>query len=166
MAIALSMAFIMFTGNSNAQGEKTLYERLGGEGAVSAVIDDFVGRAAADDRVNKKFGKTNIERVTFHLKQQVCEVTGGPCKYTGLSMKKTHKNMKVTSGEFNALVEDLIATLDKFKVPDKEKDELLGLRGSLKGDIVEVDSSDTGTPLPNKFKPAPPLKSKAKSSPY
>lgn len=144
--------------------EKSLYERLGGEAAISAVIDDFVARVAADERINKKFARSNIERVKFHLKEQVCAATGGPCKYTGLSMKESHKNMKVTEGEFNALVEDLVATLDKFNVPAKEKGELLGILGPLKSQIVEVNSKETGTALPAEFKPAPPLKEGKKKS--
>jgi truncated hemoglobin YjbI len=83
--------------------------------------------------------------------------TGGPCQYSGLDMKKSHRRMGVTTGEFNALVEDLVKALDKFKVPDKEKNELLGALGGMKADIVEVDSAATGTELPKKFKPAPPL---------
>ena len=142
---------------SPAAGAKPLYERLGGESAISAVIDDFVGRAAADTRINKKFAKSNIDRLKVHLKQQVCAATGGPCKYTGENMKKSHTNMGVTEGEFNALVEDLVATLDKFKVPKAEKDELLGILGPLKDEIVEVKEAKTGTPLPPNFKPLPPL---------
>ncbi|HEY6404195.1 MAG TPA: group 1 truncated hemoglobin, partial [Blastocatellia bacterium] len=82
----------------------------------------------------------------------------GPCKYKGLDMKDAHKKMGVTEGEFNALVEDLVKALDKFNVGDKEKNELLGALGPMKSDIVEVNSQETGTPLPAKFKPAPPLK--------
>ena len=150
-----------------AAKEKSLYERLGGEAAISAVIDDFVGRVAADARVNGKFAKSDVERVKFHLKEQVCAVTGGPCKYTGNSMTAAHKNMKVTEGEFGALVEDLVATLDKFNVPAKEKGEVLGALGPLKDQIVEVKGDATGTPLPADFKPAPPLsKEKAKKGPF
>ena len=136
---------------------KPLYERLGGEAAISAVIDDFVARAAADARINKKFAKSNVDRLKFHLKEQVCAVTGGPCKYTGEDMKKSHTNMGVTEGEFNALVEDLVATLDKFNVPKAEKDELLGILGPLKDQIVEVKGTQTGTALPANFKPLPAL---------
>jgi hemoglobin len=142
--------------------QKSLYERLGGEAAISAVIDDFVGRVAADTRINQKFAKSDVERVKFHLKEQVCAVTGGPCKYTGNSMPKAHKNMKVTEGEFNALVEDLVATLDKFNVPAQEKGEVLAALGPLKSQIVEVNGNATGTPLPADFKPAPPLTDKQK----
>ena len=150
-----------------ATGEKSLYERLGGEAAISAVIDDFVARVAADSRVNSKFAKSNIERVKFHLKEQVCAATGGPCKYTGRSMTASHRGMKVTEGEFNALVEDLVATLDKFNVPAREKGEVLGALAPLKSQIVEVNTTETGTPLPTDFKPAPPLgQGKLKKGPF
>ena len=156
LAGAFCVCLLLATGVAAQQ--KSLYERLGGEAAISAVIDDFVGRVAADERVNKKFGRSNIDRVKFHLKEQVCAATGGPCKYSGLDMKTSHKNMKVTEGEFNALVGDLVATLDKFNVPAAEKNELLGILGPLKDQIVEVKSDETGTPLLKDFKPAPPLK--------
>ncbi|MDX2044356.1 MAG: group 1 truncated hemoglobin [Acidobacteriota bacterium] len=140
--------------------EKSLYERLGGEKAISAVVDDFAGRVLADTRINKKFVDSDPTRLVNNLKTFMCMATGGGCKYEGLSMKASHKNMGVTGGEFGALVEDLVATLDKFKVPEKEKNELLGALGGMKGDIVEVKSDATGTPLPKKFKPAPAMGSK------
>ena len=137
---------------------KSLYERLGGLEAISAVVDEFIVVLGADERLNKKFAKSGMNgpRVRLHLIEQVCEATGGPCKYTGQSMKKAHKNMRVTEGEFNAGVEDLVKALDKFNVPAAEKSELLGILGSLKGQIVEVNSNETGTPLPSEFKPAKP----------
>jgi hemoglobin len=155
--------FIVCAAVVSAQ-DKSLYDRLGGQPALTAVVDAFVGRVAADTRINKKFAKSDIPRLKFHLVEQLCAATGGPCKYTGRDMKAAHKNMKVTEGEFNALVEDLVATLDQFKVPEKEKGELLGILGPLKTQIVEVNTSATGDALPSNFKPAPPLKaSKTKS---
>jgi hemoglobin len=136
---------------------KSLYERLGGKDAISAVVDDFAGNVLADTRINKKFAKTNAPRLLANLKDFVCFATGGPCKYTGLSMKESHKNMGTTGGEFTALVEDLIKTLNKFNVGPTEQKELLGALAGLRGDIVENESSGTGTPLPANFKPAPPL---------
>jgi hemoglobin len=144
-------------GAAAAPAQKSLYERLGGLEAIKAVIGEFAGRVLADERINKKFAKSDPQRLTLHLVEQVCMATGGPCKYTGMDMKKTHKNMKVTEGEFNALVEDLVAALDKFSVPAQEKTDLLHLLAPLKDQIVEVKSSDTGTPLPTNFKPAPAL---------
>ena len=137
---------------------KSLYERLGGEAALKAVVDDVVARAAADTRINAKFAKTDIPRLKFHLVKQLCAVTGGPCKDIGRTQEKIHNHLGITAGEFDAFVEDLVATLDKFSVPASEKNELLGMLGSLKPRIVEVpQSSATGTALPEKFKSAKPL---------
>ena len=142
-----------------AAPQKSLYDRLGGLEAITAVVDEFIKNLAGDERVNKKLAKSgmNVPRIRLHLIEQVCAATGGPCKYTGLDMKKTHKNMGVTEGEWNAVVEDLVKALDKFNVPAAEKNELLGALAAMKGDIVEVNSQATGTPLPDKFKPAKPI---------
>lgn len=139
--------------------QKSLYERLGGLDAISAVVDEFIKIAGADARINKKFAKTaqDGKRVRLHFIEQLCMLTGGPCKYTGDSMKKAHRNMGLTEGEFNAGVEDLTKALDKFNVPAQEKSELLTALAKFKNDIVEVKSSATGTPLPANFKPAPAL---------
>jgi len=139
--------------------EKSLYERLGGEAAISAVVDEFAKNVLGDARINKKFAKSDANRLVTNLKAFVGSATGGPQKYEGQSMKESHHHMGVTEGEFNALVEDLVKALDKFNVPAKEKNDLLGALGPLKSQIVEVNSSATGTELPKKFKPAKPLKS-------
>lgn len=135
----------------------TLYERLGGLDAITAVIDSFVARCAGDDRIKRKFERTDVPRLKKMLVDQVCEATGGPCAYRGRAMPETHDGMGVTAGEFDALVEDLVATLDEFEVPKAEQDELLGLLGPMRDDIVEVESPETGTPLPATYQPAPPL---------
>ncbi|TME55543.1 MAG: group 1 truncated hemoglobin [Chloroflexi bacterium] len=135
----------------------SLYERLGGIGSITAVVENFRDRVAGDDRINQKFAKTDLARLRKMLIDQVCEATGGPCTYTGRSMKDAHAGMKVTSGEFDALVEDLVATLNHFKVGKPEQDEVLAVLGPLKGDIVEVDSSQVRTPLPPTYEPAPAL---------
>ena len=143
----------------NAAAQKTsLYDRLGGKDAIKAVVDELVIITASDARINKKFARSNIDRLKFNLVEFICAATGGPCKYTGRDMKTAHKNMGVTEGEFNALVENLVAALDKFNVGENEKEELLAILGSTKSQIVEVKSQATGTPLPANFKPAPPLK--------
>lgn len=139
------------------QATKSLFDRLGGLPAITAVTDEFIARVVADTRINGKFAKSSGPRIRLHLIEQLCLVTGGPCVYTGNKMTKVHKHMMVTEGEFNALVEDLVAALDKFNVPEKEKGELLGILGPLKSQIVEVKGNATGTPLPANFKPAPAL---------
>ena len=128
-----------------------------GLGAITAVVDSFVARCAGDDRINGKFGRTDVPRLKKMLVDQVCEATGGSCTYTGRGMRETHDGMEVTAGEFDALVEDLVATLDEFDVPKAEQDELLGLLGPMRDDIVEVESPETGTPLPEGYQAAPAL---------
>jgi len=146
--------------------DKTLCERLGGTPAISAVVDSFAGKVLKDDRINKKFAKSDANRLVVNLKAQIGAAAKCPgVKYTGKSMKASHKNMAVTEGEFNALAEDLVKTLDEFKVPEKEKSELLAAIGPMKKDIVEKPGDmTTSTDLPATFKPAPPLPSKTKAS--
>ena len=116
--------------------QKSLYERLGGKDAITAVVDDFVANVAADKRINGFFAKTDVPRLKRNLVDQICQTTGGPCTYTGKDMRTAHKGMGITDADFNALVEDLKMSLDKFKVPAKEQGELLGALGSLKPQIV------------------------------
>jgi hemoglobin len=137
--------------------QRSLYERLGGKSAITAVVDTFVARVAADARINKKFARSNIPRVKSMIVDQICNATGGPCTYTGRSMKEAHQNMGVTDGEFDALVEDLVATLNQFNVAKADQDALLQTLGAMRPDIVERPGPQTGTPLPTAFRPAPPL---------
>lgn len=130
---------------------RTLYDRLGGTGAITAVVDSFVAIVAKDNRINKKFARSDVARVKRMLVDQVCSATGGPCTYSGRSMKEAHRNMGVTEGEFDALVEDLVAALNAYNVPKPEQDELLGALGTMKTDIVEVQGPATATPLPGNF---------------
>ncbi len=116
--------------------KKSLYERLGGKPAITAVVDDFIGNVAADGRINPRFQGANIPRLKTMLVDQICEASGGPCKYTGKRMAEAHRGMNITESEFNALVGDLVKSLDKFKVPAQEKNELLGALGGMKSQIV------------------------------
>ncbi|MGH9897633.1 MAG: group I truncated hemoglobin [Pyrinomonadaceae bacterium] len=162
MAIAVMAQDTSGSMNNGSNGQtmqKSLYDRLGGEAAIKAVVDDVAARAAADTRINAKFANTDMPRLKFHLVKQLCAVTGGPCKDIGRTQEQIHNHVGITSGEFDAFVEDLVATLDKLNVPAKEKSELLGILGPLKPKVIESDSSATGTPLPPNFKPAKPLSS-------
>ena len=125
-----------------ADTEKPLYERLGGKPAVQAVTSDFVDRILADKRVNTWFGHAasspeNTAAYKAKLADFICVGTGGPCQYAGRDMVTAHKGRGVTSAAFDAVVEDLDATLDKFKVPAKEKGEVLTILGGLKPSIVQ-----------------------------
>lgn len=121
---------------------KSLYERLGGKKAIVAVVDEFVANCAGDNRINSFFKDTASDKkrlASFKQKlvDQICQASGGPCKYTGKNMKDAHMGMGVKDEHFSALVEDLVKALDKFKVGATEKNELLGALGPMKGDIVQ-----------------------------
>ena len=125
-----------------AMAQNTLYDRLGGKPAITAVVDDFVGNVGADKRINKFFAATVADPARLaafkgKLVDQICEASGGPCKYTGKDMKTAHAGMGVKSSDFDALVEDLTKSLDKFKVAKADKDTLLGVLGPMKAQIVE-----------------------------
>lgn len=125
-----------------ADADKALYERLGGKPAVDAVVSDLVDRILLDERVRGWFAHaaSSPEATAAYkatLTDFVCQSTGGPCQYKGRDMASAHTGRGVTSDAFNAVVDDLIATLAKFKVPQKEQDDLLALLGGLKPDIVQ-----------------------------
>jgi len=123
--------------SQQSMADKSLYERLGGKEAITAVVDDFVGHVAADKRINGFFAKANVPRLKMMLVDQICEATGGPCKYTGRDMKSAHQGMGITNADFDALVGDLVASLDKFKVGEREKQELLAALGPMRKNIVQ-----------------------------
>jgi hemoglobin len=126
----------------SAKGSDSLYKSLGGKKAIVAVVDEFVGRVAADARINGYFKETasdpqRLAAFKMKLVDQICQAAGGPCKYTGKSMKDAHAGMGISSADFNALVEDLVAALDKFHVKEADKNTLLGVLGPMKSEIVE-----------------------------
>ena len=135
------------TNSSSATSLKSLYDRLGGEPAITAVVDDFVGRAAGDPKVNFTRKGTamefdanaaNVAHLKAMLVQFIGSATGGPQHYQGRAMKPVHAGMNITDAEFNAIAGDLKATLDKFKVPAKEQGELMAIVGTTRADIVTM----------------------------
>jgi hemoglobin len=122
--------------------KKTLYDSLGGRAAIVKVVDDFVSNCAADARINSFFAATakdpkRLATFKTNLVDQICEASGGPCKYTGKDMKTAHAGMGISNTHFDALVEDLQKTLDKFKVAAADQKTLLGVLGPMRSQIVE-----------------------------
>ena len=118
----------------------SLYKRLGGYDAIAAVTDDFLGRLAADKQMSRFFvgvSADSLRKLRQHVVDQLCEASGGPCYYFGRSMKTIHAGLGITESDWQITVKHLTATVDKFKVPDKERNEILTLFASLKSDIVE-----------------------------
>ena len=143
-AIVLAAGLAVAISSALAAGEThaTLYDRLGGMPAIRAVVDNFVGRILADERVNRWFAHAASSPETAaaykaKLADFVCQGTGGPCHYTGVDMVSAHKGRGVTEAAFNAVVEDLKATLNELHVPQKEQSDLLSILGPMKPAVVQ-----------------------------
>ena len=140
---ALGLAtFLSLSGHAwSAQAADPLYKRLGGYDAIAAVTDDFIGRLAADKQQLARslvgLSADSEKKLRQNVVNQLCEATGGPCFHTGRTMKASHARLGISESDWQLTVKHLIATLEKFKVPEKEKGELLAIASSLKGDIVE-----------------------------
>src|SRR5262252_2054022 len=126
-------------GNVSEPQAKTLYARLGGYDAIAAVVDDFVGRLVSDKRFTKFFAghsEDSLKKIRMHVIDQLCAAAGGPCNYTGRDMHTAHHGLGITSDDWDVSAKHLVESLDKFKVPKAEQDELLAVVSSLKKDIV------------------------------
>lgn len=136
--VLVSLMVVVGTAHAGDGGTaQSLYERLGGKNAITAVVETFVGTVGGDTRINGYFASTDLTKLKMHLVNQICEASGGPCAYTGRTMTQTHTGMSVQDAAFGALVEDLVAALDHHKVGKTEKSELLAVLGPMKSEIVE-----------------------------
>jgi hemoglobin len=143
-ALVVAALLIGAAGLAAQAKQDSLYKRLGGYDALAAVTDDFIGRLATDPQLGKFFvghSTASLKRIRQLVVEQLCEATGGPCYYIGRSMKESHAGMNISDADWDAAVKHLVATLDKFKVPQKEKDEVLGAISGLKADIVTAPSA-------------------------
>lgn len=138
-SMALVCLLLLNGSTASAQSGDSLYKRLGGYDAIAAVTDDFIGRLATDKQIGRFFAGASVS-TQKHIRQLVvdflCNATGGPCLYLGRDMKTIHTGLKITEKDWDDSVKHLIATLDKFKVPGKEKNEVLTAVSGLKKDIV------------------------------
>ena len=139
-AVAATFLALAVAAPAVAQTPPTLYKRLGGYDAIAAVSDEFLQRLSVNPQFARFFAghsTDSIKKLRQHVVEFLCFGTGGPCVYMGRDMKTTHAGLNITEKDWDVSVQDLIATLDKFKVPAKEKEEVLAAVGALKKDIVE-----------------------------
>ncbi len=124
-----------------------LYERLGGVYSIATVVDDFIERLLVNDTlnanpaINEARARVPKAGLKFHVTALMCQVTGGPCKYSGRSMKDAHDHLGINEAQWQAMVADFRTTLDKFKVPAMEQEELIAIVESTKADIVKTPRS-------------------------
>ncbi|MDQ3370688.1 MAG: group 1 truncated hemoglobin [Myxococcota bacterium] len=123
-------------GGHAEEGAPALYDRIGGRDALLAIVDDFVAIVVADPRINARFAAADLPAFKAKLVDQLCEQSGGPCKYTGRSMRDAHVGMRVQEAELAAFVDDLGRSLAKLEVPEREQAELRALLAAMHDDIV------------------------------
>jgi hemoglobin len=144
--LLLGMSLLVGLGDSLPAAQparKSLYERLGGVYSIATVVDDFIERLLVNDTLNANPAISEARRrvpkagLKFHVTTLVCEVTGGPCKYSGRSMKESHDHLNINEAQWQAMIGDFRETLDKFKVPASEQEELVAIVESTEKDIVK-----------------------------
>jgi len=147
-AVLATVLVVSAVGVATAQDKpKALYDRLGGVYSIATVVDDFIERLLVNDTLNANpaisQARSHVPKagLKYQVTALVCEVTGGPCKYTGRAMKESHQQLNITEGQWQAMVADFQKTLDKFEVPAKEQEELIIIVGSTKKDIVTPATS-------------------------
>jgi hemoglobin len=119
--------------------QDSLYKRMGGYDALAAVSDDFLGRLATDPKESRFFIGLSTDskaRVRQHVVDFLCKATGGPCAYTGRDMTTVHTGLGITEEDWTITVKALGETLNKFKVPAREQQEVVAAIASLKSQIV------------------------------
>jgi hemoglobin len=136
---AVAPAYAATPQAATAPAEKSLYQRLGGYDALAAVTDEFLTKLASDPQLGRFFvglSDDSRTRVRQHVIDFLCVASGGPCKYTGRDMKTAHTGLHISESDWDKSVRYLVEILDKFKVPEKEKGQVLGAISGLKSDIV------------------------------
>ncbi len=117
-----------------------LYQRLGGEASVARIVDDFIVNVQEDARIKEQFVRTDLPRFKTALAAQICELGGGPCTYTGPSMRTAHQGMKITNVEFDAFIGDLAKALDRHGVDPGDQRELLFKLEAMRIDVMALDA--------------------------
>lgn len=130
---------VSFPAPTPSAGPQSLYKRLGGYDAIAAVTDDFLGRLVGDPQLKRFFTGTSTDsqrRIRQLAVEQLCAATGGPCFYIGRATRTAHEGLNITEADWQATVNHLVATLNKFNVPEREKSEVLSAISGMRKDIV------------------------------
>lgn len=116
--------------------EENLYLALGGEQAIAVIVENFILEIAGDERIIDHFEVSNVQRFRVMMNEHLCMVADGPCEYTGDSMIDTHAGMGVTEGDFNAIVENMMAAMNKAGIPLGPQNRLLARLATFRGEII------------------------------
>lgn len=138
---ALSISLLLILGADAATANASLYERLGGQSGVSAIADSLIDHVSADPKLGRSFADTNLKHIKTLLAEQICDLSGGPCHYSGDTMKETHAGHHISEAEFYGMVADLREILRQRHVSMGATNELLRLLAPMKRDVVEAPQS-------------------------
>lgn len=138
VALAAGLTAVAMMGISTASAQD-YYAQYGGKAGITKLINTFVGNVANDPHINYYFAHTNIPHLKYELVQQVCMAVGGPCKYTGLSMRKAHAGMGVTTAAFNYLAQDMMDAMQTQKIPMSAQNYLIAILASMEPQIVTAN---------------------------
>jgi hemoglobin len=122
---------------TTTHAQQSLYDAIGGEAALKAVVDELVLIMESDDRINFTFAETDMPKFKRLLFEQLCNLSGGPCQYTGRSMRESHDKLKITNAQFNALAEDLYLAFDRVGVPYRVQNKMMAMLAPMQRDIVK-----------------------------
>jgi hemoglobin len=141
-------AVLMLAAVSAAHASPTLFEQIGGEAKLRATVDEFTNIVLADERINFTFANADIAKFKRLLFEQICELTQGPCKYTGRDMYEAHRKLNIDNGQFNALAEDLYIAFDRVHVPYRVQNKVVALLAPMQRDCVKPGFVAPGTQAP------------------
>ena len=142
------LALILLSATGACHAGATLYERIGSEAKLRTTVDEFVVIIESDDRINFAFADTDLNKFKQLLFEQLCEITQGPCKYTGRDMKASHAKLNINDAQFNALAEDLYQAFDRVRVPYRLQNQVIALLAPMQRDIVKPGFVAPGTQPP------------------
>lgn len=120
-----------------ASAAPRLYDALGGEAGVAAIAGSLIDRVSADPTLGRSFKDSNLDRIKKLLAEQICDLSGGPCRYSGDSMREVHAGHHISEAEFFGMVADLRAVLKERHVSQGATNQLLRLLAPMKRDVVE-----------------------------
>jgi len=141
-------AVVLTCAMTAAQASPTLYEQIGGEAKFKAIAQEFTNAILADDRINFTFADSDVKKFTQLIFEQLCNLTGGPCKYTGRDMHEAHAKLAINNAQFNAIAEDLYIAFDKVHVPYRLQNRVMVMLAPMQRDIVKPGFVAPGTTPP------------------
>jgi len=140
MLKTLAVTLFLALAGPAAHAASTLFERIGGEAKMRAVVNDFMVVVESDDRINFTFAETDLAKFKQLLYEQLCELTRGPCRYTGRDMRTAHAKLNIDDAMFNALAEDLYVAFERQHVPYRLQNEVVAMLAPMQRDVVKPRS--------------------------